>query len=929
MNKILRCSLLTAAVCLTSASYAAENENPQWKTVSASDNTTYAIKADGTLWGWGDNEQGQLGTAAEGMKCSSTPVQIGDDNTWKAAYGARGAGFFIKEDGSLWSIGSNEKGMSGVGDGVTKHTALVQVGTDTDWQNVYTSVTWCYSVLAIKTDGSLWAWGDGSSFSLGQGNVDSKAVPTRVGTDNDWKQASIGSTHVLALKNDGSLWGWGFAPYKQLMNDSGVNVKVPTRLGNDTWTAVYAIDNSSFGVKADGSLWAWGDNQRNLLGLDSDMSELGQDETLTNVVTPTRVTAISQPVTQMSGCEYVRTVVAGDKVLAWGANANGALGNGKGEAYESSNNQYSYVPVEVALPKETVAATLSSGQRFSILLDKNGTLYGWGSNRWGQMGNFVDDSNLTFEPSPVVMGVPAPPKPGEYIFDAENIPSSLADAVTIKMTGEWNTAALQKLCQAIGANIGFPPVGNNKLESVDMSEVTFAENTSFFVSAGMQNAGVFKMCKALKSVKFPSNPSVANITSIQSLFWNCESLTSCDVSALTGVTNITDAFYGTALTMVNLSAWENETKSEDAFGKCSKLASVILPANFTLGKYVFNSCTSLRLIDWGLYADDQAPAVTTETLIFENLTPEEQALITVMVPASAYEAFKAQEVWQYVNLQPVQPQEEGTYTFDANNIPGDLSDARKVIIKGLWDSAAFKALSDAIGNNSGTTGNNVLESIDMSAAEIAIATNLSADYPGVLFGTVRKGFFQNCKALAEVTMPAPDQAAGFRSFQNAFYGCESLAYIDLGGCTGINDATDAFYGAGSLETVILPGSFQFESGTFDRCNSLSKIDWSDFEGSEAPAFKTGSLPSRGKQLTIVVPDGAYDSFVANTSWNGYNIVKASLSGIDLVTAGDDAATMRVVFDLNGRPVATLNHGDTLDNLPAGIYIINKRKILVK
>ncbi len=50
MNKILRCSLLTAAVCLTSASYAAENENPQWKTVSASDNTTYAIKADGTLW---------------------------------------------------------------------------------------------------------------------------------------------------------------------------------------------------------------------------------------------------------------------------------------------------------------------------------------------------------------------------------------------------------------------------------------------------------------------------------------------------------------------------------------------------------------------------------------------------------------------------------------------------------------------------------------------------------------------------------------------------------------------------------------------------------------------------------------------------------------------------------------------------------------
>lgn len=927
MKKLFKSIPAAAALLAAITANAAEAEAPVWKAVSASDNTTYAIKTDGTLWGWGDNEQGELGAAAAGQKLSSAPVQIGEGNDWKAAYGARGAGFFIKEDGTLWAIGSNEKGMSGVGDGVTKHAQLTQVGTDTDWAKVATSITWCNTVLALKTDGSLWAWGDGGDFCLGQGSTNNSAVPIRVGTDTDWAQVSIGSSHVLALKTDGSLWGWGFCPYHQLMNDDGVNIKVPTRLGEETWSAVYAIDNSSFGVKSDGTLWAWGDNQRNLLGLNIDMSQLEEGADLPNISTPTRVAAISDPVTDMSGCEYVRAVIAGGKVLAWGANANGALGNGKGEAYETGNNQYSYTPVEVALPDGALPVDLSSGQRFSALLDSKGTIYGWGANRWGQMGNFADETNLSFEPAPISMGMPAPPKAGEYAFDADNIPASLADAVTIKMTGEWNTTSLQKLCIAIGANVGFPPAGNKKLESVDMSEATFAENTSFYVQAGMQAAGVFKMCKALKSVKFPANATLANITSIQGLFWNCESLTSCDVSGLTKVTNVTDAFYATAITMLDLSKWENITKSEDAFGKCSKLESIVLPANFTLGKYVFNSCSALRLIDWGLYADDKAPvASAAETKIFENLTSEQQSLITVMVPERVLEAFKASDVWQYVNLQPIMPQEEGTYTVDANNIQPDLADARKIILKGLWDTAKFKELSNALGNNS--SGNKVLEKVDMSMADIAVATNLNSEWPGI-FGTVNKGIFQNCKSLAEVLLPAAEQAAGFRSFRNAFNGCENLKEINLAECTGINDATDAFYGCGALTEVVLPGTFALASGTFDRCNSLAYIDWSRFEGAEAPAFKTGSLPSRGKQLTILVPDAVFESFVSNASWNGYNIVKASSSAIQIIVTDMKSDTSTMVFDLNGRHVTTLTPGEPVKSLPRGLYIVNGRKVLVK
>ena len=929
MKAILKFMPVAAALALATSSFAAETEAPVWKAVSASDNTTYAIKADGTLWGWGSGEEGEL--AGTDVKLASVPKQMSTDTDWKAVYGARGCGFFLKENGTLWTIGSNEKGMSGVGDGLTKHTTLTQVGTDTDWECVYTSITWCYTVLAKKTNGTLWAWGAGETFALGTGKAENSAVPIQVGTDNDWKEASIGNGHVLALKNDGSLWGWGFAPYGQLLNDA-TSVKVPTRLGTDTWATVKAIDNASYGIKADGTLWAWGDNQRNLLGLDLNMDEVENenDGTLANVKVPTQITAITAPVTQISGCEKARVALVEGKIYTWGDNSNGALGNGKGEALEVGSGQYQYRPTEIALPESVVPTFISCGQLFTTLIDTEGALYGWGTNRWGQLGNYVDETGMTFEPSPIQLGVPAPPKPGEYTFDAENIPTSLADAVSIKLTGEWNTSAFQKLCSAIGANLGFPPVGNNKLESVDMSEATFAESTSFYVPAGMQSAGVLKMCKALKIVKFPANETAANLTSLKEAFMNCAALEICDISGLTGVTVITDAFYNTSITSINMSAWTNVTKSEDAFGMCSKLQSVVLPANFTVDKFLFNSCTSLRLVDWSLYAGETAPVIAADANVFKHLTAEEQALITVMVPEAVFESFKADATWANVNLQAVSSQEEGVYTINANDIPADLSDARKITLMGLWDTPKFKALSAALGNNaSATASNTVLESIDMSKAEIAVATNLCAEYPGVLFGTQVRGIFKKCTALTEIVMPAADQAANFRSFENAFNGCEALITINLKGCTGLNNTDNAFSNCSALEKVVLPGTFKFGTETFDRCEALKEIDWTSFEGTEAPAFKMNSLPTLGKALTITVPAAAYDSFVANTSWNSYTIVSDGQSALTTITADADAQSARTVYDFSGRQVTVLAPGQDVNTLPAGLYIVGGRKVLVK
>lgn len=914
------------ALAIASATVANAAEAPTWKAIGTGDHSTYGIKTDGTLWAWGSNEDAELGVGPA-FKFSARPLQIGTDNTWKSVYGGRGAVFCIKEDGSLWTAGNNEKGMSGVGDGVTKHTELTRIGTDNDWASVSTSITWCYTVLALKTDGSLWAWGNGDDFQLGNGKAESSAVPIRVGEDNDWKSVSVGASHVLALKNDGSMWGWGFASYGQLLNTNENIVRVPTKISDETWSAVYAIDNASYAVKTDGTLWAWGDNQLNILGLNDKMDDTDTDGNLPNVKEARQITALEGPITAITGCQYVRVAVAGNKVYAWGANANGALGNGKGEAYEVANNQFSYTPVSVELPEGFEPLTISSGQRFTIALDKNGSAYGWGTNRWGEMGNYVDDSNATFESSPIPVGVPTPPKPGEYVIDATDIPSSLKTAVKLTLTGEWGTNEFSKLCNAIGANLGFPPVGNTTLVSVDMSAATIKPNTSMNVSAGMQNAGVFKMCKALESVKFPNNESVANIVDLSECFWNCANLTSCDVSRLVNATDISSTFYNTSVSMVDMSAWNAVTKSEDAFGKCAKLTTVLLPADFTISKYLFNSCSALRLVDWSNFAAETAQVVPETDQVFQDLTEEQQALITVMVPASVYDSFKSQATWQYVNLKPVEQVEEGTYHISGSNIPSDLTDAVKLYLSGYWDTDCFKALSTAIGNNTGTSGNGVLRLVDMSEAEIAIATNLSASFPGI-FGSVTKGIFQSCKALETVVMPVAEQAANFRSFETAFQLCEALTEIDLSGCTGLNNTKNTFYNDAALVKAVLPGNFSFaQGGTFDRCNALETIDWTLFEGTEAPAFKVNSVPARGKDLTIIVPEAAYDSFMADANWSKYNIVKAGTSGIDNIEASESG--VRAVYKLSGVFVGNLQPGENASTLPAGLYIIGGRKILVK
>ena len=117
--------LMMLGVCAIQA------QTHSWKFVTTGDGTTYAIDQDGTLWSWGWNESGQMGIGGGETKIS-IPTQVGTDKDWKAAYAGQAYAFFIKENGTLWAVGDNSNGVSGVGDGATNHKVPTQVGTDSD-----------------------------------------------------------------------------------------------------------------------------------------------------------------------------------------------------------------------------------------------------------------------------------------------------------------------------------------------------------------------------------------------------------------------------------------------------------------------------------------------------------------------------------------------------------------------------------------------------------------------------------------------------------------------------------------------------------------------------------------------------------------------------------------------------------------------------
>ncbi|MCE2892870.1 MAG: T9SS type A sorting domain-containing protein [Flammeovirgaceae bacterium] len=268
--------------------------NKEWRISVTTLSTTFAIKADGTLWAWGENFYGQLGTGSNGGS-----GQVGTDTNWSfVSNGAFFRTFGLKSNGTLWAWGDNHLGQLGDGTRINRN-APVQIGSDNDWQSISTDKHNCYAVktdgtlwewgesdedrpirwgnasdwqsvsaghyrfFAIKKDGTLWAWGNNTYGELGSGIRESifSDLPKQIGTDNNWRKIALGTYHTLAIKADGTLWAWGFNIRGELGDGTTNNKLSPVQIGTDKdWMNISAGQYFSLAIKENGTLWAWGIN---------------------------------------------------------------------------------------------------------------------------------------------------------------------------------------------------------------------------------------------------------------------------------------------------------------------------------------------------------------------------------------------------------------------------------------------------------------------------------------------------------------------------------------------------------------------------------------------------------------------------------------------------------------------------------------------
>jgi len=217
------------------------------------------------LWTWGQGAAGEHGLNLTGNQVISSPVQVGALTNWASISTNQFSVYAIKTDGTLWAWGTGSSGQVPVGAN-NSYSSPKQVGALTNWLKV--SGGSYISAYAIKTDGTLWAWGANSDGALGDGTITNRNSPVQIGSLTNWSVVSGANNCGAAIKTDGTLWTWGNNGNGQLGSGTTTNRSSPVQVGALTnWLSIAGFYFNFSSVKTDGTLWVMGNGTYGQLGL--------------------------------------------------------------------------------------------------------------------------------------------------------------------------------------------------------------------------------------------------------------------------------------------------------------------------------------------------------------------------------------------------------------------------------------------------------------------------------------------------------------------------------------------------------------------------------------------------------------------------------------------------------------------------------------
>ena len=319
------------------------------------------IRTDGSLWAWGNNNEGQLGDGTTADRTSGNPVKVMDN----VKFVTTGSGYSlaITNDGALWAWGSNQYGKLGDGTVVDRYSPVKVLDNA-----VYASAGGSYS-FAVKADGSLWAWGLNAMGNLGDGTWTNRHSPVRI-RDNI-ATANVDSTS-WAIGTDGSLWAWSVVPFIMMeFGNFNFGTTTPFKVMENVASVEFGL-NCFFVVRPNGDLHGYGDNSFGQLG---DGTGINRDE----------FTWITNNVASVTTYSATTFALRNDNSL-WGWGDNSHLWYFSNEL---SRNGTSYSPIRLL---DNVAKIVDTGGLSILLLKTDGSLWEYG---WGGGTQIMDNIALT------------------------------------------------------------------------------------------------------------------------------------------------------------------------------------------------------------------------------------------------------------------------------------------------------------------------------------------------------------------------------------------------------------------------------------------------------------------------------------------------------------------------------------------------------
>jgi alpha-tubulin suppressor-like RCC1 family protein len=334
---------------------------------------TVALKSDGTVWTWGRGGEGQLGNGV--TDDSSSPKQVAGISG-VTAVAASTHTLALKSDGTVWAWGANYFGQLGNGTMNMDWSDPVHKvpGQVTGLSGVVAVAAGEGHSVAVKSDGTVWAWGWNQYGQLGNGTQTDSAVPLQVLGLSGMVAVAATDFFTLALANDGTVWGWGDNSGGQLGAPVATKVKPVQVAGISGVVAVAAGPVSSIAVKEDGTVWAWGKNLGN-----GDPWSVGS-------LTPVQVSGLSGVVAVSASPTSLTLVLKSDgTVWGWGNNVYFQLGSPYWDHLQLRPVQASYPEGMGWTPVSGVVA-IAAGFDGSVALRSDGSVWTWGLNQYGELG---------------------------------------------------------------------------------------------------------------------------------------------------------------------------------------------------------------------------------------------------------------------------------------------------------------------------------------------------------------------------------------------------------------------------------------------------------------------------------------------------------------------------------------------------------------